>query len=84
MGFNSGFKVLTELNTWDIYWEVRQACVNRTHKPCVRLTYGPNSRADCLEFLGASISWIPKGLPRPVMGLLIIWMIVGHLNMVQF
>jgi hypothetical protein len=26
------------------------------------------SCADCLEILGASTSWNPKGLPRPVVG----------------
>jgi hypothetical protein len=32
----------------------------------VCLTKFPPSYIDCLEILGASNSWIPKGLPRPV------------------
>jgi hypothetical protein len=34
---------------------------------CVGLTILPPSRADCLEILEASNSWIPKGLSRAVM-----------------
>jgi hypothetical protein len=37
---------------------------------CIGLTTLPLSRADCLEILGASNSWDPQGLSRPVMGLL--------------
>jgi hypothetical protein len=36
---------------------------------CVRLTTLPPSCADCLKILGASTSWNPQGLSRPVMGL---------------
>jgi hypothetical protein len=35
---------------------------------CVGLTTLSPSCADCLEILGASTSWSPKGLSRPVMG----------------
>ena len=35
---------------------------------CVGLTDLPPSCADCLEILGASISWSPKGLSRLIMG----------------
>jgi hypothetical protein len=37
---------------------------------CIRLITSPPSCADCLEILGASNSWNPQGLPRPVKGLL--------------
>jgi hypothetical protein len=37
---------------------------------CVGLTILPPSCADCLKNLGASTSWNPQGLSRPVMGLL--------------
>jgi hypothetical protein len=37
---------------------------------CIELTTLPPSCADCLEILGASTSWSPKGLSRPVMRLL--------------
>jgi len=37
---------------------------------CIGLTTLPPSCADCLEILGASASWNPQGLSRPVMGLL--------------
>jgi hypothetical protein len=37
---------------------------------CVGLTTLPPSCADCLKNLGASTSWNPQGLSRPVMGLL--------------
>jgi len=36
---------------------------------CVGLTTLPPSSADCLEILGASTSWKPQGLYRPVLGL---------------
>jgi len=36
---------------------------------CVGLTTLPPSCADCPEIPGASTSWSPKGLFRPVMGL---------------
>jgi len=35
---------------------------------CIGLTTSPPSCANCLEMLGASTSWNPKSLPRPVMG----------------
>jgi hypothetical protein len=35
---------------------------------CVRLKTLPHSYADCLEILGASNSWNPKGLSSPVKG----------------
>ena len=34
---------------------------------CVGLTTLPHSCADCFEILGASNSWNPKSLSRPVM-----------------
>jgi hypothetical protein len=40
---------------------------------CVGLTTLPPSCADCLKNLGASTSWIPKGLSRPVMGMLYLY-----------
>jgi hypothetical protein len=39
----------------------------------VGLTTLPPSCADCLEILGASTSWSPKGQSRPIMGLLYLW-----------
>jgi hypothetical protein len=41
---------------------------------CVGLTTLPPSCADCLQNLGASTSWNPKGLSRPVMGLLYLFL----------
>jgi hypothetical protein len=41
-----------------------------TRGKCVRLTTLPFSCADCLEILGASNSWSPKGLSRPIEGLI--------------
>jgi hypothetical protein len=35
---------------------------------CKWLTSLPPLCADCLEILGVSTSWSPKGLSRPVMG----------------
>jgi hypothetical protein len=40
---------------------------------CVGLTSLPPSCAYCLEILGASTSWSPKGLSRPVVGLLYVY-----------
>jgi hypothetical protein len=37
---------------------------------CLGLTTLPPSCADCVEILGASTSWDPKGLSRPVEGYL--------------
>ena len=36
---------------------------------CERLTTLPPSCVDCLEIWGASTSWNPQGLSRPVMGI---------------
>jgi hypothetical protein len=54
---------LTEMSTRNLSW-------GGTGGRCVGLTTLPPSCADCLKNLGASTSWIPRGLPRPVMGLL--------------
>jgi hypothetical protein len=35
---------------------------------CVGLMTLPPSCADCVEILGASTPWTPKGLSQPVMG----------------
>jgi hypothetical protein len=43
---------------------------------CIGLTTLPPSCADCLKNLGASNSWIPKDLSRPVMGLLYLFAVV--------
>jgi hypothetical protein len=40
---------------------------------CVGLTTLPPSCADCLKNLGASTSWKPQDLSRPVMGLLYLY-----------
>jgi hypothetical protein len=42
---------------------------------CVGLTTLPPSSADCLEILGASTSWSPKGLSRPVKGYLYLYLL---------
>jgi hypothetical protein len=44
---------------------------------CVWLTTLPPSCADCLEILGATTSWNPKGLSRPVAGKLLLHLIHG-------
>jgi hypothetical protein len=46
---------------------------------CVGLTNLPPSCADCLEILAASTSWSPKGLSRPVMGLLYLFLLINDL-----
>jgi hypothetical protein len=38
---------------------------------CVGLTTLPPSSADCLEILGASTSWNPKGLPKACSGIVL-------------
>jgi hypothetical protein len=53
----------TEMNTRNLSWGGKGG-------RCVGLTTLPPSYADCLKNLGSSSSWIPKGLSRPVMGLL--------------
>ena len=42
---------------------------------CVGLTTLPPSCADCLVNLGASTSWNPQGLFRPVMGFLYLFLL---------
>jgi hypothetical protein len=53
----------TEMSTRNLSWGGKGG-------RCVGLTTLPPSCADCLKNQGASTSWIPRGLPRPVMGLL--------------
>jgi hypothetical protein len=53
---------LTEMST-------RNISLGGKGSRCVGLTTLPPSCADCLEILGASTSWYPQGLSRPVMGL---------------
>jgi hypothetical protein len=53
---------LTELSIRNISWGKGGRCL--------MLTTLPLSCADCLKSLGASTSWNPQGLSRPVMGLL--------------
>jgi hypothetical protein len=43
---------------------------------CLGLTTLPLSRIDCLEILGASASWSPKGLSNPLMGKLYIYIYI--------
>ena len=47
---------LIELNTRDISWGYKRS-VSRD-----------DNFADCLQILGASTSWSPKDLPRPLQG----------------
>ena len=54
---------LTEMSTRNVSW------VGEGGR-CVGLTTLTHSFSDCLEILGASSSWNPQGLSRPVMGLL--------------
>jgi len=51
---------LAEMSTRNAWWGKGDRCVGLT-------TLTP-SCPDCLEILGASTSWSPKGLFRPVMG----------------
>jgi len=51
-------KPLTEMSTRNISWELGGRCIG--------LTTLPPSCVDCLEILGASISWNPQDLSRPV------------------
>jgi len=46
------------MSTRDASWKVKAAATL------------PSSRAESVKILGASNSWSPKGLSRPVMGLL--------------
>jgi hypothetical protein len=48
---------------------------------CVGLTTLPPSCADCMEIVGASNSWSPGILPRPVMGLLYLFLNLMSLNL---
>jgi hypothetical protein len=50
---------LTEINTRDVSWGKGSRCVEMT-------TLSP-SCANCLEILGTSTSWSPKGLSTPVL-----------------
>ena len=50
---------LTEMNTRNVSWGKESRCVELT-------TWSP-SCASCLEILGASTSWSPKGLSTPVL-----------------
>jgi hypothetical protein len=54
---------LTEMSTRNLSWGGKGG-------RCVGLTTLPPSCADCLKNLGSSTSWIPRGLSRPIMGLL--------------
>jgi hypothetical protein len=51
---------LTEMSTRNISWRIR--------RPMPKLTTLPPTCADFLEILGASNSWKPQGLSRPVQG----------------
>jgi hypothetical protein len=53
---------LTEMSTTGISWGEGKGC------RCVGLITLPPSLAKCLEIVGASTSWSPKGLYRPAMG----------------
>jgi hypothetical protein len=53
----------TDLSTSIISW----GCGDKSGR-CVGLTSLPSSCADCLEILGASASWKPKGLSTSVIG----------------
>jgi hypothetical protein len=50
---------------------------------CVGLTPLPLSCADCLEILGASTSWSPKGLSRPVVGKLYLYLFYASTALVD-
>jgi hypothetical protein len=50
--------------------EYQEYLLGRKGGRCVVLTTLPPSCADCLEILGASTSWNPQSLCRPVQGLL--------------
>ena len=56
---------LTEMSTRGISWGKGGRCV--------RLTNLLPSCTDCPEILGASTSWSPKGLSRPVWGLVCLY-----------
>jgi hypothetical protein len=64
---------LTGMSTRNISWGKGGRCVGLTTLPtsCARLSRN----------LGASTSWNPKGLSRPVMGLLFIFLKVPVLNL---
>jgi hypothetical protein len=58
---------VTEMNTRNFSWRVKRplrSTDNLTTSMCCRLSRN----------LGASTSWIPKGLPRPLMGLVYLYM----------
>ena len=54
---------LTEISTRDTSWGGRGGWCKGDR--CARLTMLPLSCAECLEILGASTSWSPKGKSRP-------------------
>ena len=51
--------------------EYQQCLLGGLGSLCVGLTTLPLSCAECLQILGTSTSWRPKGLSRPVIGRLI-------------
>ena len=57
---------LTEMSTRNLSWGKDGRCVG--------LTTLPPSCADCLEILGVSTSWSPKGQSRPVQGWLYLYL----------
>jgi hypothetical protein len=59
---------LTEMSNRNVSWGVKAAGF-------VGLTTLPPLCADCLLNLGASNSWNPQGLSRPVMGLLYLYLL---------
>jgi hypothetical protein len=52
---------LTEMSTRDISWGGKGG-------HCIGVATLPPSYANCLEILGATTSWSPKGLSSPVIG----------------
>jgi len=61
-------KPLTDMNTRNISWRGEGG-------QCILLTALPLSFADCLEILVASTFWSPKGLSRPVMAWLYLYLL---------
>jgi hypothetical protein len=57
---------LTEMSIRSLSWRGKDG-------RCVGMTTLPPSYADCLRILGASTSWSPRGLSRPVQGQLYLY-----------
>jgi hypothetical protein len=62
---NFSCRTMARESTQPLKEEYQQYLLGGKGSRCVGLTTLPPSCAECLEILGASTSWSPKGLSRP-------------------